>query len=142
MTWSEMDLSSNELLLITATDQAYALNVYTRAVSLSDTFRAYVYSRTVNAGFCELFYEDWVLDRGRIAAFFGENAEWATLYITHLVDDAADINDGEYTEEEAVEMDKPKQPFPDEMLLYICVASNYCAGARMIPLQMIKQFNQ
>lgn len=125
--FAESALEEVQLTRVIAENEEHALDKFAEAVGIKEPkFIEYVYDRSINLSFAENFwlreeYEaeefdstgsvliDDVEFKQRVREFFGDNRDWADLYIDYYFSDE----------------DEQRDSFPKEMLIYIWFESEW-----------------
>lgn len=126
--FSESPFEEQEFKIVNASGESEAIDNYIKVFAITDNdFLTYVYDKSVNASFAENFWmrtededvkfhetaqiiiEDEEFKK-RVRAFFSSHPDYAELYIDHY-----------YSDEDSPRIDL----FPQEMLVYMCVNSDY-----------------
>ena len=128
VSFSESSFEAQEFKIVNALDESEAIDKFIKAFAVTDNdFLQDVYDKSVNASFAERFWvqtqnEDIIFHetaqiiigdeefKKRVRAFFGRHRGYAELYIDHY-----------FSEEDSPRIDR----FPEEMLIYILVNSDY-----------------
>ena len=126
--FSESPFEEQEFKIVNASSKSEAIDKFIKVFAVTDDdFLEHVYDRAVNASFAERFWvqtqnEDIIFHetaqliigdeefKKRVRAFFGRHCGYAELYIDHY-----------FSEEDSPRIDR----FPEEMLIYILVNSDY-----------------
>jgi hypothetical protein len=126
--FSESPFEEHEFRIVNALSESEAIDKFIKVFAVTDDdFLEHVYDRAINASFAERFWlqtegEDVIFHetaqiiigneefKKRVRAFFGSHGNYAELYIDYY-----------FSEEDSPRTDV----FPQEMLVYILVNSDY-----------------
>jgi hypothetical protein len=125
--FSKSPFEEQEFKIVNTSSESEAIDKYIKVFVTDNDFLTYVYDKSVNMSFAENFWmrtedENIIFHKTarviigdeefkkRVRAFFSRHLDYAELYIDHYFSDK----------------DSPSvDPFPEEMLVYIWVNSNY-----------------